>query len=88
MTWKFDISLYGKAQDQLTPEERLSLGVAHIVNTSIYDARTSIASASKEVLEKALEVCKGRTGNKTLIKIIEARIRRIERNQKEQGEKQ
>jgi hypothetical protein len=76
----FHIGLYGRNHDPtLTARERLQLGIAHIIKTSVEDARYSIKHADKEALKHALALAGDR---KTLKKAIEAELRRREKLEK------
>jgi hypothetical protein len=77
----FDTKIYWKPRSSLTKKEHQQLEIAHIVFTSIDNAKYYISSASKEVLAEALKICQRRDA-KTLTRLIEAQIRKREREEK------
>jgi len=65
--------------ERLSPKQLLEHGIRRICNTSVYDAKSAIADAPKEVLEAALARERMTSKRASLTKMIEARLRKIEK---------
>jgi parvulin-like peptidyl-prolyl isomerase len=72
----FDWHLYSKPQNELTDQERLQVGVACIIYTSVEEARRTIKDSPKDVLEEALKISRAES-KKTLTKLLEAQLRKL-----------
>ena len=67
-----------KFRDQMTPDERHEDSIRGIIYTSVEDAKYGIAHASKKLLEDALAREKTQSKRVSLIRMIEARLRKLE----------
>lgn len=69
-----------KMVSEMSEAERLDYYVGNICNTSIADAKHTIANAKKDVLEKALAYEQSHTNRKSLLKFIQVKINKLEKN--------
>lgn len=78
----FNTDFYYTDPKKLTDHQRLQVRVACICNTSISDGINEIKNSSTEVIEAALEQEKATSNRKSLIKRLEATLRKMAKNER------
>ena len=65
--------------ENLPPKQLFEHNIRQICNTVVYDAKSSLKNAPKEVLEAALDRERMTSKRASLTKMIEARLRKLEK---------
>jgi hypothetical protein len=78
----FDAELYSKDRRQMTARERLQVNLANILYTSVADAKTTVGKSKTNLLEYALALAEHEGQAKTMVKMLQAELKRRQKGKK------